>query len=275
MNFKDLQYSISKLTTQVQSQVARNNPLQNQDTRSLNYWLFQERNELATLRTKAYQQLETNKAFMNWVNDESVKYEQDKEYRIKDVGEALCSLFNKQVELEQCYADEHRLFRRIIKLIRQREQERLDREERRRAIEDRINHLKKTNSNLDRIQEFENELATMQSIDDTAGFKKTMLKEAFYLKLNALQEYAEKLTLLAKFGKDIADGFEHPRDGIDIQVMEAMLSIDGWHSERRPTLLLFDENDDNDDAISLASTDIDGQLPVSSGSSGVNQSNTN
>lgn len=83
MNFKDLQYSISKLTTQVQSQVARNNPLQNQDTRSLNYWLFQERNELATLRTKAYQQLETNKAFMDWVNDESVKYEQDKEYRIK------------------------------------------------------------------------------------------------------------------------------------------------------------------------------------------------
>lgn len=122
MNFKDLQYSISKLTTQVQSQVARNNPLQNQDTRSLNYWLFQERNELATLRTKAYQQLETSKAFMDWVNDESVKYEQDKEYRIKvnnkckrrgclilnyalqDVGEALCSLFNKQVELEQCYA---------------------------------------------------------------------------------------------------------------------------------------------------------------------------
>lgn len=125
MNFKDLQYSISKLTTQVQSQVARNNPLQNQDTRSLNYWLFQERNELATLRTKAYQQLETSKAFMDWVNDESVKYEQDKEYRIKvnnkykrrgclilnyalqDVGEALCNLFNKQVELEQCYAGKY------------------------------------------------------------------------------------------------------------------------------------------------------------------------
>lgn len=125
MNFKDLQYSISKLTTQVQSQVARNNPLQNQDTKSLNYWLFQERNELATLRTKAYQQLETSKAFIDWVNDESVKYEQDKEYRIKvnnkckrrrclilnyalqDVGKALCSLFNKQVELEQCYAGKY------------------------------------------------------------------------------------------------------------------------------------------------------------------------
>lgn len=73
MNFKDLQFNIGKLTTNVKSQVARNNPLQNHDTRSLNLWLFEERNDLSFMRTTAYHHAETNKAFLEWIKDELEK----------------------------------------------------------------------------------------------------------------------------------------------------------------------------------------------------------
>lgn len=93
MSFKDLQYSISKLTTNVQSQVARNNPLQNPDTKCLNYWLFQERNELAVLKTKTYQHTETNKAFREWVDEEREKNKDtDYEDDIKVMWDILCIL---------------------------------------------------------------------------------------------------------------------------------------------------------------------------------------
>lgn len=69
MNFKDLQYSIGKLKSDVQSQLARNNPMQKQDTKSLSLWIFEERNDLASMRTLAYQRLETNKALKQWVTE--------------------------------------------------------------------------------------------------------------------------------------------------------------------------------------------------------------
>lgn len=80
MNFKDLQFNIGKLTTNVKSQVARNNPLQNHDTRSLNLWLFEERNDLSFMRTTAYHHAETNKAFLEWIKDELEKNKQHENY---------------------------------------------------------------------------------------------------------------------------------------------------------------------------------------------------
>lgn len=123
MNFKDLQFNIGKLTTNVKSQVAKNNPLQNYDTRSLNLWLFEERNDLAQMRTAGYHHAETNKAFLDWVKDELVKNRDNQEYSqdievcmpfypsvyiltyffSKDIGTALVTLLNKQVELEKQY----------------------------------------------------------------------------------------------------------------------------------------------------------------------------
>ncbi|KAG1472081.1 hypothetical protein G6F56_001751 [Rhizopus delemar] len=263
MSFKDLQYSISKLTTDVQSQVARNNPLQNNDTRCLNYWLFQQRNELAALKTRSYQHLETNKAFKEWVYEESLKHK-DKDYAgdIKEVGGALYALFEKQSELDQQYINEYQLHRRIVKSIRQKEQKILNFQERKRAVEDRIGHLKKSNPKSSKIQEFEKELGAMQPEEDIADFKRDMLKEAFYMKLNALQEYAEKLTILAKSGKEIVDilGKPHDKSELNMMMMDMMLSVDGWHSERRPTLLPFNEKEG--DAISLTEDDIDEQLAM-------------
>ncbi|KAG0765023.1 hypothetical protein G6F57_009430 [Rhizopus arrhizus] len=244
MSFKDLQYSISKLTTNVQSQVARNNPLQNPDTKCLNYWLFQERNELAVLKTKTYQHTETNKAFREWVDEEREKNKDtDYEDDIKQVGGALYDLFDKQSELEQNYI----------------KQERSNLQERKEAVQDRINHLKKSNPKSSKIQEFEKELEKTEE-EDITGYKKEMIKEAFYMKLNALQEYAEKLTILAKFGKEIVDILDEPKEKnkLEIIMMDALLSIDGWRSERRPTLLPFDEKD----AISLTESDIDEHLAL-------------
>lgn len=80
MNFKDLQFNLGKLTTNVKSQVAKNNPLQNHDTRSLNLWLFEERNDLAYMRTSSYHHAETNKAFLEWVKEELVKNRENDEY---------------------------------------------------------------------------------------------------------------------------------------------------------------------------------------------------
>lgn len=70
MNFKDLQYSIGKFKTDVQSQIAKSNPMQKQDTKSLSMWIFHERNDLASMRTLSYQRAETNRAIRQWVKDE-------------------------------------------------------------------------------------------------------------------------------------------------------------------------------------------------------------
>lgn len=80
MAFRDLQFNIGKLTTNVKSQVAKNNPLQNQDTRALNLWLFEERNDLSNMKTTAYHHAETNKAFLEWVKEEQNKYQSNEIY---------------------------------------------------------------------------------------------------------------------------------------------------------------------------------------------------
>lgn len=77
MNFKDLQYSIGRLTTDVRSHMARNNPLQKQDTKALSMWIFNERNNLATMRTLAYQQSETIKVFQQWTKEELLNDKDD------------------------------------------------------------------------------------------------------------------------------------------------------------------------------------------------------
>lgn len=70
MSLKGLQFSYNKFKTDVQSQIAKNNPMQKQDTKSLSLWIFQERSDLATMRTMAYQKTETVKALKDWVKEE-------------------------------------------------------------------------------------------------------------------------------------------------------------------------------------------------------------
>ncbi|KAI8990871.1 hypothetical protein BDF20DRAFT_6699 [Mycotypha africana] len=110
MNFKDLQFSIGKLKADVHSQIAKNNPLQKQDTKALSMWIFQERNDLATMRTKAYKQSETIKALKEWVKEEVAEETIDNSRDLEDlVGDKLCRLLDKQIEIEQEFAVNSRI----------------------------------------------------------------------------------------------------------------------------------------------------------------------
>ncbi|KAI8370882.1 hypothetical protein EDC96DRAFT_421907, partial [Choanephora cucurbitarum] len=101
---KDFQYQLNKIKSTVKSQAVRNNPLQNQETRSLNLWLFEECNDLASLKATAYHHTETNKALFEWIQQEAQKhrethYSQD----VEAIGECLVDLLDHQVALERDY----------------------------------------------------------------------------------------------------------------------------------------------------------------------------
>ncbi|KAG0759237.1 hypothetical protein G6F16_004235 [Rhizopus arrhizus] len=247
MNFKDLQYSIGKLKSDVQSQLARNNPMQKQDTKSLSLWIFEERNDLASMRTLAYQRLETNKALKQWVTEPTPGINmQDLE---DIVGDKLVRLFDKQVEIEQEFARKYQHYRQAIKSIREREDRLSDVREKKRSLQSRITNLAKTNTRSPKLAEFQKELKSLEqdtheSELDLANFKRFALKEAFYLRLNAMNAYAEKTALLAGFGKYLVDLIEVDAQEYErgpqaaIIVADALNALDYWKpaaEDERPT----------------------------------------
>ncbi|KAI9283996.1 hypothetical protein BC943DRAFT_280236 [Umbelopsis sp. AD052] len=70
MAFRDFQHSLGKLTSEVKSQIAKNNPLQNEETKKMSMWIFQERNILAETKTLAYEHGEANKLMKAWAAEE-------------------------------------------------------------------------------------------------------------------------------------------------------------------------------------------------------------
>ncbi|KAI8068293.1 hypothetical protein BC940DRAFT_221857, partial [Gongronella butleri] len=70
MSFRDLQFSLGRLTTDIHAKLAEKNPMQKQETKTLSMWIFNERNNLATMRTLGYQHSETNKMFQQWAKEE-------------------------------------------------------------------------------------------------------------------------------------------------------------------------------------------------------------
>ncbi|GAN01336.1 hypothetical protein MAM1_0006d00769 [Mucor ambiguus] len=270
MNFKDLQFNIGKLTTNVKSQVARNNPLQNHDTRSLNLWLFEERNDLSFMRTTAYHHAETNKAFLEWIKDELEKNKLHENYSedIEEVGSTLALLLDKQVELEKQYTERYKLYRRAIKSMREKEVELADLREKKQSIQDRINHLSKSNSNSKKIPELQKELEQLQtSAKETEAheYKRFIMREAFYLRFNALQEYAEKTAIVAGYGKyivDLLDAQNHASSNCDMILKDALLTVDAWSSkDERVTLteedMLFQhEDEEEEDALLLTTNEM-------------------
>lgn len=87
MNFKDLQFSLGKLTTGAYSHLAKKNPLQKQDTKALAAWIFEERNLLYVMRMLAYQHGETNRAFQDWIKEE---LREGKEDDNRDLEVVIC-----------------------------------------------------------------------------------------------------------------------------------------------------------------------------------------
>ncbi|KAI8647689.1 Eisosome component PIL1-domain-containing protein [Parasitella parasitica] len=248
MNFKDLQFSIGKFKADVSSQLAKNNPLQKQDTKALSLWIFQERNDLASMRTMAYERSETNKALKQWVKEEVDDEKLENGRDLEDiVGDKLCRLFDKQLEVDQAYAAKYQQYRHAVKSIREREEKLSDQREKKRSLQSRILNLSKTSPRSPKLLEFQKELKslaqdTLESEMDLADFKRFALKEAFYLRFNALNEYAEKTALIAGFGKYLTDLIEieptppkqaqrNPyKNGPEAAVIfaDAMNALDNW-----------------------------------------------
>ncbi|KAH8554360.1 Eisosome component PIL1-domain-containing protein [Umbelopsis sp. PMI_123] len=202
MAFRDLQHSLGKLTSEVRTQIARNNPLQNEETKNISMWIFQERNILAETKTLAYEHGEANKLLKTWATEEGAD--------IEDIGDKLFQLLNKQTQIEQEFAAKYQKYRHALKSIRDKEASISDIREKKKALRARIAALQKSNLRSSKIKEFQHELESL--VNDTrsqeaeiADFKRFALREAFYLRFNAMAEYAEKTALLAGFGKYIVD----------------------------------------------------------------------
>ncbi|KAI9271337.1 Eisosome component PIL1-domain-containing protein [Sporodiniella umbellata] len=211
MNFKDLQYSIGKLKSDVQTHLAKNNPMQKQDTKGLSLWIFEERNDLASMKTLSYQKSETNKALKSWIDEDMAG---DNTRDLEDVvGDKIFRLLDKQLQVEQEYIRKYQQYRQAIKSIREREDKMSDIREKKRSLQSRISNLTKSSAHSPKLSEFQKELRslehdTAESELDLANFKRFALKEAFYLRMNAMHAYAEKTALIAGFGKYLVDLIE-------------------------------------------------------------------
>ncbi|KAJ8655079.1 hypothetical protein O0I10_009286 [Lichtheimia ornata] len=258
MNFKDLQFSLGKLTNEAYSHLARKNPLQKQDTKTLSQWIFEERNELYVMRMLAYHHSETNKAMEAWIREECSGEKAKENKDLEDIGNKLLILLRKQTEIEEAYAAKYQQYRRAIKAIREREDRLTDIREKKRALQGRIGTLNRSNSKSPKLREFTRELKSLEKDThdiemEMSDFKRFALREAFYLRFNAMHEMAEKQAIIAGFGKYIVDlvdieptpaGEEHRRPYDKGQqaaqiLADALMALETWEPAEgleRPTL---------------------------------------
>lgn len=186
----------------------------------------------------------------------------------KEIGSTISTLLDKQVELEKQYTERYKLYRRAIKSMREKEVELADLREKKQAIQERIQHLSKSNSSSKKIPELEKELALLNTSsreNEAHEYKRFIMKEAFYLRFNALQEYAEKTAIVAGYGKyivDLLDAQNHASSNCDMILQDALLTVDGWKpKDERVTLteedVLFQhEDEDEDDALLLTNSEM-------------------
>ncbi|KAG2178851.1 hypothetical protein INT43_001697 [Umbelopsis isabellina] len=230
MAFRDLQHQLGKLTSEVKTQIAKNNPLQNEETKDISMWIFQERNILAETKTLAYEHGEANKLMYKWAKEEG----QD----LEDIGAKLSKLLNKQTEIEQEFAAKYQKYRHALKSIRERENSMTEVREKKKALQARIAALEKSSPKSSKLKEFQHELTSLDNDTrnreaDIADFKRFALREAFYLRFNAMAEYAEKSALLAGFGKYIVDL-------IDIEPTDAQQGRKPYASGTESAMILAD-----------------------------------
>lgn len=154
--------------------------------------------------------------------------------------------------------DRYQLYRRALKSMRDKEKQLSDLSEKKQTVADRIEHLKRSNPNSKKLGEMEKELVQVTVAHDkeheaSIDYKRFILKEAFYLRFNALSEYAEKSALVAAFGKYLIDLLDVQNEGetSDVILMDALLTIDGWepadqrhtHTEAEDLLNLHNDHD--------------------------------
>lgn len=130
--------------------------------------------------------------------------------------------------------------------------------EKKRALQGRIGTLNRSNSKSPKLREFTRELKSLEKDThdiemEMSDFKRFALREAFYLRFNAMHEMAEKQAIIAGFGKYIVDlvdieptpaGEEHRRPYDKGQqaaqiLADALMALETWEPAEgleRPTL---------------------------------------
>ncbi|KAI8068292.1 Eisosome component PIL1/LSP1, partial [Gongronella butleri] len=154
--------------------------------------------------------------------------------------------------------DQYQQYRHAIKSIREREDRLSDIREKKRTLNSRIANLTKTSAKSPKLRELKKELESLEKdTHDTememGDFKRFALREAFYLRFNAMTEYAEKTSMIAGFGKYIVDLLDiRPTPAAEANrrpyekgpeaaliLADAIQAVDDWHpraSDERPTL---------------------------------------
>lgn len=179
----------------------------------------------------------------------------------------MSTLLDKQIEIEKQYTERYQLYRRAIKSLRDKERDLAELREKKDTLEERIQHLQKSNTKHKKLPELLKELAGLdldQKETEANEFKRFIMKEAFYLRFNALQEYAEKTALIASYGKyivDLLDDQKHASSNCDMILTDALLTVDAWTAQdKRQTATeenAFLEHDtDEDDAVLLTEEDM-------------------
>ena len=182
----------------------------------------------------------------------------------------------------ECIA-KYQQYRRAIKAIREREDRLSDIREKKRALQGRIGTLKRSNNTKSpKLKEFTKELESLErDTHDTememSDFKRFALQEAFYLRFNAMHEMAEKLSIIAGFGKYIVDlidieptphgqanrkAYDKGPEAAQI-LADALVALDGWQpgeGEERPTLAANNPNGAGDDASTTMGDDLDDDI---------------
>ncbi|KAI8329075.1 Eisosome component PIL1-domain-containing protein [Chlamydoabsidia padenii] len=167
-------------------------------------------------------------------------------------------------------------YRHAIKSIREREDALCDTREKRRSLSSRLNHLQKTNPHSPKRHDIESDLAaldhdTQRAEIELGDFKRFALKEAFYIRFNAMVEYADKLKMIAGFGKYIVDLLDveptqeparkpyTSETQASLILNDCLLALDQWvpdQEDERPTFLANQDIVDDEDANVLTEEDI-------------------
>jgi hypothetical protein len=145
--------------------------------------------------------------------------------------------------------------------MREKERDLAELREKKATLEDRIHHLQKSNTKHKKLPDLLTELAGLdldKKETEANEFKRFIMKEAFYLRFNALQEYAEKTALIAGYGKyivDLMDDQQHASSNCDMILADALLTVDTWApQDKRQTVTeenVVLEHEDEDDAVLL------------------------
>ncbi|OZJ03005.1 hypothetical protein BZG36_04675, partial [Bifiguratus adelaidae] len=247
-NFKDFAFNFGKTVHDLKGQYARMNPNVSSDTRALYVLTQEEKNIVNSHRAIAYQRTGAGKLLREWGYDEGAD--------LADVTAKLELLLNKMSEVEVQFSNNYETYRKTLKQIKAREGLLGDAREKRKSLTARITGLQKSQPNSPKIQEFQYELNQLeqdsqQQESELADFKRFAVREAFYVNFNAQYEYAEKMSILAGFGKYLVDTIdvtptqgqqrrpyqsEHQTDQI---VRDAFTAVDGWkpvQGDHRPTM---------------------------------------